>query len=194
MTYLNLGCGPHLAPAPWINVDQNSGAYDVRFNHAGGERMPDVIAPCWGLPFPDGSCERLYAGHLVEHLTLPDGVARSCAEWKRVLAPGGELLLVAPDLVRIAEDIYRAPAGGWGLFWDAHGTSGRMPSPFRSVIEGVLPGDAHQWSCSREALLLLALWQFPGYTITPLEPADIPAVWPLVSRVAWQAAVLVKAP
>ena len=189
--WLNIGCGPHLAPAPWVNVDRNEGDYDPLFNNENGPRKPTVVANGWDLPYPDGSCSRLYAGHLVEHLCLPNEVALACAEWRRVMAAGGEILLLAPDLVRIAEATYESKV--WDLFWGAHGRAGRG-TPLAPAVPGARPGDCHQWSCSREALLLLALWQFAGCEIVPIEPADIPEDWPLVSRADWQAAVLVRCP
>jgi SAM-dependent methyltransferase len=56
------------------------------------------------LPFADGSIPSLSCMHVVEHVGLgrygdpldPDGDRKALAELKRVLAPGGDLLLVVP--------------------------------------------------------------------------------------------------
>jgi SAM-dependent methyltransferase len=63
-------------------------------------RRGDLLA----LPFPDGAVESLSCMHVVEHVGLgrygdpvdPDGDVKAMAELKRVLAPGGSLLLVTP--------------------------------------------------------------------------------------------------
>jgi SAM-dependent methyltransferase len=63
-------------------------------------RRADLTA----LPFPDGSVESLSCMHVVEHVGLgrygdpldPDGDLKAIAQLKRVLAPDGSLLFVAP--------------------------------------------------------------------------------------------------
>lgn len=86
---LNLGCGTRRHPA-WTNVD---------LVPAG----PDVI-PCdlrRPLPFPAGSFQAVYAAHVLEHL-VPVEAARLLAEVSRLLAPGGLVRIVVPDLEGIA--------------------------------------------------------------------------------------------
>jgi predicted SAM-dependent methyltransferase len=83
--YLNLGCGGQVHP-DWINMDLVPGA-------------PGVIA-CdlsRGIPLPDGHCRVVYHSHVLEHLRRPDAMPflREC---HRVLAPGGVLRVVVPDL------------------------------------------------------------------------------------------------
>lgn len=73
---LNLGCGDHRAPEPWVNVDSWSGV------------RPDVLADVRALPWPDKSAEAIYCGHVLEHLPL-DQVGLALAEVRRVLAPPG---------------------------------------------------------------------------------------------------------
>jgi predicted SAM-dependent methyltransferase len=80
---LHLGCGSvHLAG--WVNIDREVAA-DLRL---------DVRA---GLPFADGSARLVYHEHLMEHLTVDEGV-RCLRDWFRVLAPGGVLRIATPDL------------------------------------------------------------------------------------------------
>jgi SAM-dependent methyltransferase len=88
--YLNLGCGAHVHP-DWINMDLVPGA-------------PGVI-PCdltRGIPLPAGHCEVVYHSHVLEHLRRIDALPflREC---HRVLAPGGVMRVVVPDL----EDVCR---------------------------------------------------------------------------------------
>jgi SAM-dependent methyltransferase len=51
-------------------------------------------APAGALPFADGSFDVLTAWHVLEHMA---DAARALAEWRRVLRPGGLLILETPD-------------------------------------------------------------------------------------------------
>ena len=78
---LNIGCGPHYAPG-WTNLDV----------HQGDGVTPDVVVGTDGLlPFADSSAERIYAGHVIEHVPWSQ-LAAVIHEWRRVLKPGGVLL------------------------------------------------------------------------------------------------------
>jgi predicted SAM-dependent methyltransferase len=61
----------------------------------------------WGLPFVDGSVSRVFLSHLLEHLFYPNDVQPFLAELQRVLAPGGRIRVVVPDI----EQCLRAYAG-----------------------------------------------------------------------------------
>lgn len=86
---LNLGCGSCRHP-DWTNVDL--------------EPAGDDVIACdlrRGLPFTTGSCEAVYAAHLLEHLR-PAEAGRLLAEVHRLLRPGGVVRIVVPDLEGIA--------------------------------------------------------------------------------------------
>ncbi|MBI4820813.1 MAG: methyltransferase domain-containing protein [Deltaproteobacteria bacterium] len=51
-----------------------------------------------GLPFRDGSADRVYLSHVLEHLYYPREVTRLLREIHRVLAPGGRVRLIVPDI------------------------------------------------------------------------------------------------
>jgi len=53
------------------------------------------------LPFPAGSFQAVYAAHVLEHL-VPAEAVRLLAEVRRLLAPGGIVRIVVPDLEGIA--------------------------------------------------------------------------------------------
>ncbi len=59
------------------------------------------------LPFPDASFDRLVSHHLVEH--LPD-LPAALAEWKRVLAPGGVLVICTPNRLYGSPRIFEDPS------------------------------------------------------------------------------------
>jgi len=86
---VNLGCGQRRHP-DWTNCDLVPAGPDV---------VPcDLRRP---LPFASASCTAVYAAHVLEHL-VPAEARRLVAEIHRVLAPGGVVRLVVPDLEGIA--------------------------------------------------------------------------------------------
>jgi SAM-dependent methyltransferase len=90
---LNIGCGDHPITG-WTNLDLRYG--DVRMDLT------------WGLPLPDDSVEFAYSAHVLEHLTYREEALALVREIRRVLAPGGVLRLVVPDI----EQCIRAYASG----------------------------------------------------------------------------------
>jgi SAM-dependent methyltransferase len=87
--FLNIGCGHRHHPA-WVNLDMRASAPGV-IEH-------DLRAP---LPFPDGTFDLVYHSHTLEHLDRAEG-ERLLRECFRVLAPGGVVRIVVPDLEQIA--------------------------------------------------------------------------------------------
>jgi predicted SAM-dependent methyltransferase len=86
---LNLGCGGHFHP-DWINVDIVP--QDPRvLQHDLQSR----------LPFEDSSFAAVYHSHVLEHIPKNQAAA-FVSECHRVLAPGGILRVVVPDLETIA--------------------------------------------------------------------------------------------
>jgi hypothetical protein len=82
---VNLGCGSTFHPR-WTNFDCFSSS-------------PHVI-PCdirKGLPLNDSSVQAVYSSHLIEHLR-PGDACSVTQEAFRVIAPGGTIRLVTPDL------------------------------------------------------------------------------------------------
>jgi len=85
---LHLGCGTvHLDG--WVNIDR-AGAADLRL---------DVRK---ALPFGDGAARLIYHEHLMEHLTVDEGV-RCLHDWYRLLESGGVLRIATPDLEYLVE-------------------------------------------------------------------------------------------
>ena len=80
---LHIGCGPCLLPG-WVNVDIHP--------------APLATNVLWGLPFADGSVRRIFVSHLLEHLFYPNDVVPFLSEIARVLAPGGRVRIVVPDI------------------------------------------------------------------------------------------------
>jgi predicted SAM-dependent methyltransferase len=80
---LHIGCGPgHLKD--WVNIDIHP--------------APLSMNVLWGLPFKDGSAQYVFLSHMLEHLFFPRDVRALLAEVRRVLAPGGVVRIVVPDI------------------------------------------------------------------------------------------------
>ncbi|MEK9894963.1 MAG: class I SAM-dependent methyltransferase [Burkholderiaceae bacterium] len=76
----------------------------------------DVHADLRHLPFPDASADRIAAIHVLEHFYLWEA-GPLLAEWKRVLKPGGELILELPCLDKVFQYIHDAIDQGLQDFW-----------------------------------------------------------------------------
>lgn len=183
---LNVGAGPHLAPAPWINVD-------LHVDETAGI-TPDVLANLVdGLPFDDGTVTRLYAGHCVEHISIlprADGEIPfdlAMREIKRLLAPDGVAAFVCPDVYR-AVNWYREGRAPFSL----------VDACLEGPDDGIDPTSAwdgcfHSWNCHEARLEAWVRRTFPeahAINLTDTRLHD----FPLVSDVGWQCAVLVPVP
>jgi predicted SAM-dependent methyltransferase len=85
---LHLGCGRGHIPG-WINID----VYPA----------PLAINVLWGTPFAPESARYVFVSHLLEHLFYPRDVRAFLAEVLRVLAPGGVVRIVVPDIGQCIE-------------------------------------------------------------------------------------------
>ena len=82
---LNLGCGYDMR-AGYLNVDLND------------FHGPDLVGDVRSLPeLPSGRYEEIVAQDVLEHLERADGPV-ALAEWRRLAAPGGRLVMRVPDL------------------------------------------------------------------------------------------------
>jgi predicted SAM-dependent methyltransferase len=80
---LHIGCGlGHLDG--WVNIDVAP--------------APLAMNVLWGLPFMPGSARLIFVSHMLEHLYFPLEVKPFLAELRRVLAPGGTVRIVVPDI------------------------------------------------------------------------------------------------
>ena len=103
---LNVGCGRRY-DRRWVNLDLSSrDASVVQY---------DINK---GIPFADGSFDAVYHSHVLEHLK-PDQGERLLQECFRVLAPGGVLRIVVPDLETIARLYLQKHEQAWSGDEDA---------------------------------------------------------------------------
>jgi SAM-dependent methyltransferase len=135
---VNLGCGL-ITPSGWVNVD---GSFNARLAkhpvlrrtlHALHVTLADKIKVAWNpkilihnlrkpLPFRDGSASAVYSSHLLEHL-YHEQAQRLIRESYRVLAEGGILRIVVPDLASIVQEYLGGRPFGEPLNGAQHGCS-----------------------------------------------------------------------
>lgn len=158
--FVNLGCGNHRAPAPWVNIDQ----------YEGPGVYPDLIADAAALPFADNSVERMYVGHLLEHLEWDSELSETLAEIRRVLS--GVVCFVGPDLDRAEA---------------SDDPDVRILIP--SIRDGNdrWPGDRHLWESTASKTLEAVRDVFPGAIELDLGAAA--ERFPVVAVTEWQFAI-----
>jgi hypothetical protein len=83
---VHIGSGGHLLK-DWLNLD------------AGGANL--VLNVNWGLPLPDGCANFVYCAHLLEHLRYSDQAPVFVREVHRILAKGGTVRFVVPDIRKL---------------------------------------------------------------------------------------------
>ena len=81
---LNLGSGGDILPG-YINCD----LFD---------KSADLFCDAATLPFLSGSVSEILASHILEHFTFKEAFD-VLKEWKRVLKPGGKLIIETPDFL-----------------------------------------------------------------------------------------------
>lgn len=92
---IHLGCGPIKLPG-FVNIDHEA------------HWQPDVCCDYLALgPEYDGAARVIYSCHSIEHLDYPLGAVAFFKMAHRVLAPGGVLRVVVPDLEKIAKKYVR---------------------------------------------------------------------------------------
>ena len=160
---LHLGCGPYAEPG-WINVDKSWSSRVSRNRplvrvlaraHLLNEQQRttqwprevirrDLSKP---LEWEEGSARAVYSSHMVEHFERSEA-RRLLGECLRVLASGGVLRLVLPDVQAGAREYLRQKAAGneraaddfVALFYDSYGSLPRL----QRLAFGLLHRP-HQW-------------------------------------------------
>lgn len=85
---LNLGCGEHPMDG-FVNIDLYSERADEKLD------VTDLST------YQAGSVDLIENHHLFEHFSFDDA-CRALAEWRRVLRPGGRMILTCPNLTHVA--------------------------------------------------------------------------------------------
>lgn len=175
---MNVGCGTHRAPDPWVNVDVVERC-DVH---------PDVLVTPGELPWPDQSVERIYAGHVLEHMPWPD-VLPYLHELRRVLEPGGELLVTGPDVLRTIDRYKRDLEPNFMVH-----TVLEYHDRNEGFVNPDWPNARHWWNCW-EARLVGVISEAGFAQVKAIPPPDGVvnegwlAPWPNVAAAPWWCAV-----
>lgn len=163
---LNIGSGVHPIPG-WINLDANSLA-DWRV---------DVVASAVDLPFSDGIADRVYFGHVLEHLSYGVDAPRALSEALRVLRPGGQVGIVGP-----AMDLAMRT---------------KQPSEIIDAIKAsaVVDGDSggglsHLWEAWVQNTYELVVSVFTNADVVPVEMVNLLTGWPNEEIATWQVALI----
>lgn len=136
---LNIGCGARILPG-WTNCDIE--------RHPDAERSPEILCDARSIPLRDGCAETVMAIHVFEHFYRweADDVLK---EWRRLLKPGGLLILELPNLVKCCQNYLagRARPGKspdqlsrWGIYGDT-----TLKNPYM----------LHPWGYSPDELIAL---------------------------------------
>jgi aspartate beta-hydroxylase len=110
---LHLGCGGHALDG-WVNLDVHP--------------APLCWNVQWGLPFVAGAATHVFVSHLFEHLFFPHDAMAFLVELKRVMAPGGRVRIVVPDVAQLI-DAYQRGDREFFAKRSAHWTNARGDGP-----------------------------------------------------------------
>jgi hypothetical protein len=155
--YAQYGCGL-TAPPEWINFDASATLKWERIPIFGklatknAQRFPpnvksgDIVK---GLPLAPGSCQGVYASHVLEHLSLTDFYA-ALRNTRVLMRPGAIFRLLVPDLEWSAREYVRRLDAGDGnasqLFLEdiCLGQKDRVRG-FRALVYNSLATSTHAW-------------------------------------------------
>lgn len=159
---LNIGCGRWKHDG-WVNIDRQASC------------EPDVLIDGVELPLEDDCAERVYLGHILEHLSYELEAPALLHEVARVLHRRGQLAVVGPD--------YDAAVR---LGFDQDTLDDIVVGPRSSV-----PGASHLWTATAANTFALVSSVFPNCQLADLDHlADVG--WPLTSLIGWQVGLLAK--
>ena len=152
----------------WLNIDGNfdrgdgapNGAENIIFtDDTDRHNMKHVTTKSSRLPFADASVQFVYSEHMLEHmLPIEGGGVNFLRDAWRVLAPGGMMRLVTPDLAKYACALAgRGPASDSG-FLEQHASRFRPmemltnPPSRATTVNNIFRNYGHQWIYDFEEL------------------------------------------
>lgn len=96
---LNLGAGSKVVPG---------------YLACGLEDHHDIRCDFRSIPVPDGSIDEALCIHVLEHVYRWE-CAETLREWRRILRPGGLLVIEMPDLIKCCRNVVDGKAEAMGI-------------------------------------------------------------------------------
>jgi predicted SAM-dependent methyltransferase len=124
---INIGCGRMVIDG-WTNCD-------IQVSPK-APREPEILCCADNIPLDDGVAGVVMALHLIEHFYLWE-VPRVLAEWRRLLKPGGQLILELPNIEAAAKNLLTGMTDQMCM-WPFYGDPGHK-DPFMCHRWGYTP-------------------------------------------------------
>lgn len=135
---LNLGSGDKNLPG-YINIDFAPSRKGVK---------PDIIGDLRSLDLPENYADEIMAIHVIEHFYQWEA-GPLLAGWKRILKPGGKIILECPNLLSAAKALVANPALASGKGLDLQTTMW----PFFGDPAWQDPLMCHRWGYTPDSLM-----------------------------------------
>ena len=143
----------------WLNADSNfdegdgaQGENMIFVDDTGRQNMKHIVTAHSRLPFQSGSVQMVYSEHMLEHmLPISGGGVNILREAWRVLAPGGVLRLVTPDLAKYVCALSGRGEASSSNFLEKHasrfGPMEQMTNPpsRAAIVNNIFRNYGHQW-------------------------------------------------
>jgi len=154
---LNLGCGDDVIADPqWLNID--------KYWEKPGIIKGDFISP----EYEPSSIHRILSSHSLEHAPIRQAL-QALLNWHMLLVPGGELMLLIPDLEGIFFQLTSDNLNEDQLLWFRYtlfGFQARQDVPWQSreYNAPTNPGEFH--TCGWTLKMITMDLERSGYSIT----------------------------
>lgn len=149
MKILNLGCGNTRPSEPWVNVD----SLHAMFPEGTPEREQIDALPNYvdadlreRLPFDDNEFDGCLLSHVLEHFPAQSGL-RLLVEARRVLKPGGVIIVSVPDAAYFRKVYPQDCVSAWPQLFDTTDPNNTFSTFFEAALwfnehEAILTEDA----------------------------------------------------
>lgn len=138
MKLLNLGCGfPRIAGEEWTNLDnllaQLPDGTPEKANLAAETNYVEHDILAGPLPFADGEFDGVLASHVFEHFDCQQAV-KIMADCRRILKPGGVLLVSVPDASYFRKVHHEDRNANWPRLFDVSDPDNPIPTFFQAAL------------------------------------------------------------
>lgn len=164
-TVLDPGCGfgeflNHIRAGRRIGLDRDPRAKEhlqpgIEFHHASALDLED---------FPESFVDLVFCSNLLEHFPSKDAVDRFFAAARRLLRPGGALLVLGPNI--------RYTGGAYWDFWDHY-----TPITDRSLVEAMYLQGLRVDLCIPRFLPYTTKSRMPAHPFLVRLYLAVPSVW-----------------